>query len=75
VNYSIRGFFMRGRMGGMNESERNALSRKLAGLDQRIAENEEFIFALDDDAWAQAEKSLGKLLELRRQVEWELMAQ
>ena len=60
-------------MAGMNESERNELSRKLAELDQRNTENEEFIFALDDDVWAQAEKSLGKLLELRRQVEWELM--
>jgi hypothetical protein len=66
---------MRGRMAGMVESERNTLSRKLAELDQCIAENEELIFALDDDAWVQAEKSLGKLMELRRQVEWELMAE
>jgi hypothetical protein len=71
----VAGFFMRGRIGGMNASERNALSRKLSVLDQRIAENEELIFALDDDAWTQAEKSLETLRELRRQVEWELMAE
>jgi hypothetical protein len=63
---------MRDRMGGMTESDRNILSRKLAELDQVIAESEELIFALDDDAWTQAEKSLEKLLVLRCEVEWEL---
>jgi hypothetical protein len=62
-------------MAGMNESERNALSRKLAEIDQRIAENEELIFALDDDVWEQAEKSLGNLRAMRQDVEWELMTE
>jgi hypothetical protein len=61
--------------GGMSESDRTALARNLAKIDQLIAENEEFNFSLDDDAWTQAEKSLEKLLELRRDVEWELMAE
>ncbi len=59
----------------MSESDRNALASKLAEIDQLIAENEEVLFTLDDDAWTQADKSLGKLLELRRDLEWELMAQ
>jgi hypothetical protein len=62
-------------MAAMSESDRSDLARNLAEIDQLIAENEEFIFALDDDAWRQAEKSLEKLLELRRDLEWELMAQ
>ena len=59
----------------MSESDRNALASKLAEIDQVIAENEEVIFTLDDDTWRQAEKSLEKLLELRRDLEWELMAE
>jgi hypothetical protein len=62
-------------VGGMSESDRNALASKLAEIDQVIAENEEVIFSLDDGAWTQAEQSLEKLLELRRDLEWELMAQ
>jgi hypothetical protein len=68
-------FCERGIVGGMSESDRNALSRNLAEIDQLIAENEEVLFTLDDDAWTQAEKSLGRLLELRQDLEWELMAQ
>ena len=59
----------------MSESDRNALATKLADIDQLIAENEELLFVLDDDAWTQAEKLLEELLELRRDLEWELMAQ
>jgi hypothetical protein len=59
----------------MSESDRNALAGKLAEIDQLIAENEEVLFSLDDDAWTQAEKSLGKLLAVRQELEWELMAQ
>jgi hypothetical protein len=59
----------------MSESDRNALARKLAEIDQLIAENEEVLFSLNDDAWTLAEKLLEKLLELRRDLEWELMAQ
>jgi hypothetical protein len=62
-------------MGGMSEADRDAVARRLAETDQLIAENEELIFALDDDAWKQAEKSLEILLQLRRELEWELMAQ
>jgi hypothetical protein len=67
-------FFKRGIVGGMSESDRNELASQLAEIDQLIAENEEVLFSLDDDAWTQAEKSLVKLLELRRHLEWELMA-
>jgi hypothetical protein len=59
----------------MGESDRNALASKLAEIDQLIAENEEVLFVLDDDAWTQAERSLEELLELRLELEWELMAQ
>ena len=68
-------FCERGIVGGMSESDRNALASKLTEIDQLIAEKEEVLFTLDDDAWTLAEKSLGKLLELRQDLEWELMAQ
>jgi hypothetical protein len=68
-------FFGRGIVCSMSESDRNALASKLAEIDQLIATNEEVLFSLDDNAWTQAEKSLGKLLELRQELEWELMAQ
>ncbi len=67
-------FYERGIVGGMSESDRNALANKLAEIDQLIAENEEVLFVLDDDACTQAEKLLEELLELRRQLEWELMS-
>ncbi len=67
-------FCERGIVGGMSESDRNALASKLAEIDQLIAENEELLFMLDDNAWTQADQSLGELLELRRDLEWELMA-
>ena len=47
----------------MDEPDRIAVARRLAEIDQLIAENEELIFALDDDAWKQAEKSLEILLQ------------
>jgi hypothetical protein len=73
---SLLAFFCeRGIVSDMSESDRNALASKLAEIDQWIAEKEEVLFSLDDDAWTQAEKSLGKLLELRQDLEWELMAQ
>jgi hypothetical protein len=68
-------FCERGIVDGMSESDRNALASKLAEIDQLIAENEEVLFSLNDDAWALAEKLLEKLLELRQGLEWELMAQ
>ncbi len=68
-------FCERGIVCGMSESDRNTLASKLAEIDQLIAEKEEVIFLLDNGAWTLAEKSLEKLLELRRDLEWELMAQ
>jgi hypothetical protein len=64
---------MCGRMGGMSESERDALAGRLAEIDQVIAEKEEVILALDDDAWRKAERSLAILLDLRRDLEWQLL--